>query len=187
LNILQDYLKAKLDGESFFPNHSSNQSSQLFLTVLFCGIKFVNLILESGCPLTVLQSPGRKSAEIGHHFAGRNNHFWPCLYQADESSFSASGLRSYVSNCLLGFTPEQLQPTEDFTLPDKFCLGLVRYQILNKKRVLPHSHRFQTNLVDRPSAEVSSPYFVANPVADGHIPQEAELSPTEMAAGDRRS
>jgi TDG/mug DNA glycosylase family protein len=89
-----------------------------------------------------------------------------------------------VSNCLLGFTPERLQPTEDFTLPDKFCLGLVRYQIiLNKKRALPHSQRFQTNLVDRPSAEVSSPYFVANPVADGHVPQEAELSPTEMAAG----
>ena len=26
---------------------------------------------------------------------------------------------------MLGFTPEKLPPTEDFTLPERFCLGLV--------------------------------------------------------------
>jgi hypothetical protein len=85
----------------------------------------------------------------------------------------------YMLNCLLGFTPKQLQPTEDFTLLDRFCLGLVHYQIiLNKKWVLPH-----TKIPDKSCglafSRMSSLYFTANPMADGHVLQEVELSPIE--------
>ncbi|KAJ7685316.1 uracil-DNA glycosylase-like protein [Mycena polygramma] len=60
------------------------------LDVIFCGI-----------------NPGRKSAEIGHHFGNPSNHFWWCA-------------RIHF----LGFTPSQLPPQEDFLLPDRFSLGL---------------------------------------------------------------
>ncbi|KAF8212105.1 hypothetical protein K438DRAFT_1751654 [Mycena galopus ATCC 62051] len=60
-------------------------------------------------------SPGKKSAEIGHHYGNPGNHFWWCLHQS-------------------GFTDTQLSPTEDFTLPDRFSIGL-------------------TDLVDRPTTE----------------------------------
>ncbi|KAF9447237.1 DNA glycosylase [Macrolepiota fuliginosa MF-IS2] len=68
------------------------------LDIVFCGI-----------------NPGQKSAEVGHHYGGPTNHFWPCLYES-------------------GLTPERLQPTDDFTLPERFSIGM-------------------TNLVDRPTAE----------------------------------
>ncbi|KAJ7449934.1 uracil-DNA glycosylase-like protein [Mycena latifolia] len=58
------------------------------LDVVFCGI-----------------NPGKKSAEIGHHFGNPSNHFWWCLHHS-------------------GFTDTQLPPTEDFNLPDRFSLGL---------------------------------------------------------------
>ncbi|KAJ7940512.1 uracil-DNA glycosylase-like protein [Mycena leptocephala] len=58
------------------------------LDVIFCGI-----------------NPGKKSAEIGHHFGNPSNHFWWCLHQS-------------------GFTDTQLRPQEDFNLPDRFSLGL---------------------------------------------------------------
>ncbi|KAJ6547691.1 uracil-DNA glycosylase-like protein [Mycena capillaripes] len=58
------------------------------LDVIFCGI-----------------NPGKKSAELGHHFGNPSNHFWWCLHHS-------------------GFTPTQLRPQEDFNLPDRFCLGL---------------------------------------------------------------
>ncbi|KAJ6597016.1 uracil-DNA glycosylase-like protein [Mycena vulgaris] len=50
-------------------------------------------------------SPGKKSAEIGHHFGSPSNHFWWCLHHS-------------------GFTNTQLPPQEDFNLPDRFSLGL---------------------------------------------------------------
>ncbi|KAF7338195.1 UDG domain-containing protein [Mycena venus] len=68
------------------------------LDVMFCGI-----------------NPGKRSAEIGHHFGNPSNHFWWCLHQS-------------------GFTETKIPPHEDFTLPDRFSLGL-------------------TNLVDRPTTE----------------------------------
>ncbi|KAJ7125479.1 DNA glycosylase [Mycena crocata] len=58
------------------------------LDVIFCGI-----------------NPGKKSAEIGHHFGSPHNHFWWCLHRS-------------------GFTSAQLPPQEDFNLPDRFSLGL---------------------------------------------------------------
>lgn len=58
------------------------------LEVVFCGI-----------------NPGKKSAEIGHHFGNPSNHFWWCLHRS-------------------GFTDTQLPPHHDFNLPDKFSLGL---------------------------------------------------------------
>ncbi|KAH8992737.1 uracil-DNA glycosylase-like protein [Lactarius akahatsu] len=67
-------------------------------------------------------NPGHMSAVTGHHYANPTNHFWHCLH------FSA------------GFTQRLLLPSEDFTLPERYNLGLV-------------------NLVDRPStsqAELSA-------------------------------
>ncbi|KAJ7774969.1 uracil-DNA glycosylase-like protein [Mycena metata] len=61
---------------------------KLDLDVIFCGI-----------------NPGKKSAEIGHHFGNPSNHFWWCLHHS-------------------GFTDTQLPPQEDFNLPDRFSLGL---------------------------------------------------------------
>ncbi|KAF9495574.1 DNA glycosylase [Pleurotus eryngii] len=58
------------------------------LDVVFCGI-----------------NPGRLSAQVGHHFANPNNHFWKAL--------AASG-----------FTSKRVPPHEDVTLPDLFNIGL---------------------------------------------------------------
>ncbi|KAJ3758701.1 uracil-DNA glycosylase-like protein [Lentinula raphanica] len=54
-------------------------------------------------------NPGQRSAEIGHHFGHPSNHFWKCLH-------------------LSGLTPDRIPPTEDFTLPERYQLGLWRDQ-----------------------------------------------------------
>ncbi|KAF8429464.1 uracil-DNA glycosylase-like protein [Boletus edulis BED1] len=60
-------------------------------------------------------NPGRMSAETGHHFANPTNHFWRCLHRS-------------------GMTTTLVPPSEDFSLPERFNVGL-------------------TNLVDRPSTQ----------------------------------
>lgn len=57
------------------------------------------------------------SAETGHHFANPTNHFWRCLYRS-------------------GLTSTLLPPSEDYSLPDRYNLGL-------------------TNIVDRPSIQAA--------------------------------
>ncbi|KAL4068634.1 uracil-DNA glycosylase-like protein [Scleroderma yunnanense] len=57
------------------------------------------------------------SAETGHHFANPTNHFWHCLHRS-------------------GLTSTLLPPSEDYSLPDRYNLGL-------------------TNIVDRPSTEAA--------------------------------
>ncbi|KAH9943535.1 uracil-DNA glycosylase-like protein [Amylocystis lapponica] len=54
-------------------------------------------------------------SKVGHHFANPTNHFWRCLSGAQ-------------------LTDRRLSPDEDFTLPEKYNIGL-------------------TNLVDRPSKQ----------------------------------
>ncbi|KAK7020511.1 UDG domain-containing protein [Favolaschia claudopus] len=81
------------------------------LDVIFCGI-----------------NPGKKSAEIGHHFGSPSNHFWwqvssPLLLEVVP-----------VQTLVIGFTETKLPPHDDYTLPDRYSLGL-------------------TNLVDRPTSE----------------------------------
>jgi mismatch-specific thymine-DNA glycosylase len=49
-------------------------------------------------------NPGRRSAETGHHYAGRGNHFWPLLYES-------------------GLVPEPLTYEEDWRVPE-FGIGL---------------------------------------------------------------
>ena len=49
-------------------------------------------------------NPGRRSAEIGHHFGGVNNHFWRLLYES-------------------GWTPRLLKPEEDALLLE-YGIGL---------------------------------------------------------------
>ncbi|KAL4244427.1 Uracil DNA glycosylase family 2 [Abortiporus biennis] len=58
------------------------------LDVVFCGI-----------------NPGKKSAEVGHHFANPTNHFWKALH-------------------LSGMTDRLLPPAEDFTLPEQYNYGM---------------------------------------------------------------
>ncbi|KAF9237755.1 uracil-DNA glycosylase-like protein [Melanogaster broomeanus] len=60
-------------------------------------------------------NPGYMSAEVGHHFANPTNHFWRCLHRS-------------------GMTSTLVPPSEDYSLPEKFNIGL-------------------TNLVDRPSIQ----------------------------------
>jgi TDG/mug DNA glycosylase family protein len=61
-------------------------------------------------------NPGLHSASVGHHFAHPSNRFWRILH-------------------LSGFTPHQLEPAQDLSLP-QYGLGL-------------------TNIVERPSAEAA--------------------------------
>src|SRR3989304_3405941 len=49
-------------------------------------------------------SPGRRSAETGHHYAGKGNHFWPLLYES-------------------GLVPEPLNYEDDWRAPE-FGSGL---------------------------------------------------------------
>ncbi|KZT37867.1 DNA glycosylase [Sistotremastrum suecicum HHB10207 ss-3] len=65
-------------------------------------------------------NPGKMSATKGHHFANPTNHFWKCLHRS-------------------GLTTELVPPEQDFTLPERFSLGL-------------------TNLVERPSSSESELY-----------------------------
>jgi mismatch-specific thymine-DNA glycosylase len=44
-------------------------------------------------------NPGRRSAETGHHYAGRGNHFWPLLYES-------------------GLVPEPLTYEDDWRVPE---------------------------------------------------------------------
>ncbi|KAF9070476.1 uracil-DNA glycosylase-like protein [Rhodocollybia butyracea] len=62
-------------------------------------------------------NPGQRSAETGHHFGHPTNQFWKCLHLSE-------------------LTSERIPPSEDFTLPERFRLGL-------------------TNIVDRPTAEAN--------------------------------
>jgi TDG/mug DNA glycosylase family protein len=49
-------------------------------------------------------NPGRRSAETGHHYAGRGNHFWPLLHES-------------------GLVPEPLSYEDDWRVPE-FGIGL---------------------------------------------------------------
>ena len=53
-----------------------------------------------------------------------------------------------------GLTDRLVMPEEDYTLPEQYHFGLVR---LSGRRLMTcTNHTSQTNLVDRPSAEVST-------------------------------
>jgi mismatch-specific thymine-DNA glycosylase len=65
----------------------------------------LNDILAPGLEIVFVgYNPGRWSAQLGHHFAGPGNHFWPLLAEA-------------------GITPYQLKPEHDVTLL-QFGLGV---------------------------------------------------------------
>lgn len=55
-------------------------------------------LLEPGLTLVFCGiNPGIRAASTGHHFAGRGNRFWRVMH-------------------LAGFTPEQIQPEDDYTV-----------------------------------------------------------------------
>jgi TDG/mug DNA glycosylase family protein len=65
-------------------------------------------------------APSFKAAQTGHYYAGSRNRFWQLLYQS-------------------GFTPRQLEPEEDATLPEYGIglTGLMRYAISTDNSRLP--------------------------------------------------
>ncbi|ORX82312.1 DNA glycosylase [Basidiobolus meristosporus CBS 931.73] len=65
----------------------------------------VDIIAENLDILFVGINPGVKSASSGHHFAGRNNAFWPGLYKS-------------------GLLKEPMTPQEDASLPAKYNYGI---------------------------------------------------------------
>ena len=75
-------------------------------------------------------SPAVGSSTAGHHYAHPTNHFWKCLN-------------------LSGFTGP-ITASEDHTLPEKYNLGLVS----DGQASSSGNSLAQTNLIDRPSAEV---------------------------------
>jgi len=50
-------------------------------------------------------NPGLMAAYKGHHYAGANNHFWPCLYES-------------------GLVPEKLTYLDDVRCPSSYGIGL---------------------------------------------------------------
>ncbi|CAG8595834.1 4633_t:CDS:2 [Acaulospora morrowiae] len=52
-------------------------------------------------------NPGKRSAQVGHHFAHHSNHFYPCLI---ESGFTNNEIINYE---------------EDVTLPKRFNIGII--------------------------------------------------------------
>ncbi|ESK93392.1 hypothetical protein Moror_1803 [Moniliophthora roreri MCA 2997] len=72
----------------------------------YAHLRPINDYLEEGLDIVFCGiNPGRRSAELGHHFAHSSNHFWKCLH-------------------LSGLTNKQVPPTEDHTLPERFYIGL---------------------------------------------------------------
>lgn len=69
-----------------------------------CMRELNDCVLKNGKVLFVGINPGLRSAEIGHHFAGKGNPFWRLLHAA-------------------GLTPVLLRPEEDCRLVE-FGLGL---------------------------------------------------------------
>lgn len=87
LHPLQDYLKEGLDGACFIPlritiSQLNGPSHFLWNQV---GLPPVN---HSSITLKVT-SPGRMSAETGHHFANPTNHFWRCLHRSGDPPLPA--------------------------------------------------------------------------------------------------
>lgn len=108
LNPVNDCLSESLDSESNCSQFDITIEADSEMTlVVFCGVKYVlrrikDLELIDPHP----HSPGQRSAETGHHFGHPSNHFWKCLH-------------------LSGLTSERIPPNEDFTVLERFQLGLV--------------------------------------------------------------
>jgi TDG/mug DNA glycosylase family protein len=62
--------------------------------------------LRKGLKLVIVGSnPGERSAQVGHYYAGRTNHFWELLYQG-------------------GIVPEPLEYEDDVRMMSQFGIGL---------------------------------------------------------------
>ncbi len=103
LKPLPDYFAPNLDSKyeyhlTFF---KLNTSQNLFNSCVLWDQVFEILSFKILFSLTRhLNSPGQKSAEIGHHFGNPTNHFWPCLYESGQL-ISLFGIGSRPSLTLL--------------------------------------------------------------------------------------
>lgn len=90
------------------------------------GTVIPNLVQEDLKILFIGINPGLRSAEVGHHFAGRSNRFWRFLY---ESGLTTSKLRGEEDSQLLeygyGITNIIHRPTAAAAelRPEEFQLG----------------------------------------------------------------
>lgn len=127
LTRLPDYLKDSLDGKLDSHLWDLILINALYSCFLWHKVSRVTDIVQ-GSPAET--SPSVMSSTDGHHYAHPTNHFWKCLH-------------------LSGFTGPIIS-SEDHTLPEKYNLGLV-----SGGPIFPHCRSPpQTNLIDRPSAEV---------------------------------
>ena len=66
------------------------------------------------------------SGTTGHHYANPTNHFYRCLHQSGRCLYVYDVLLILtLDKLILGFTTSLLSPTEDYTLPDLYSVGLV--------------------------------------------------------------
>lgn len=97
LRFLQDYLEPNL-------NSIPSLVRQFWVTDQFYSrILWNQVSLSVWLPTRLLsnESPGQKSAEIGHHFGGPTNHFWPCLYESGVCSFYFWYSELHINSCRL--------------------------------------------------------------------------------------
>jgi hypothetical protein len=93
-----DCVAHDLDGTYHTHSMTNPDLFSLFLTlflfffpraVLFCGIKYVRVVDLRVLKVSLIAgkskpicSPGKMSAERGHHYANPTNHFWHCLHHS---------------------------------------------------------------------------------------------------------
>ena len=69
------------------------------------------------------------SVEIGHHFGGPTSHFWPCLYESGLTCIFLAPTCALTCS-RVGLVTERLRPTQEYTLPSRFSIGMVWYSWL---------------------------------------------------------
>ncbi|KAH0834689.1 hypothetical protein J3R83DRAFT_10216 [Lanmaoa asiatica] len=87
LHLLQDYLQPGLDGTPFSQPCLRFQI-ELGPSLKWCSAESSGYITPATSTQACAEryhSPGRMSAETGHHFANPTNHFWRCLHRSGNS------------------------------------------------------------------------------------------------------
>lgn len=76
-------------------------------------------------------SPGVLSATVGHHFAHPSNRFYKALQGSGmlraifPTEITLAHYKVILTNLYTGLTGERVNPSEDYTLPDRYNIGLV--------------------------------------------------------------
>lgn len=100
--------------------------------VLFVGIKYVafSVCKQSPGMMIIYLSPGVLSATVGHHFVHPSNRFYKALHGSGmlraifPSKFYCRTI-VILTNLYAGLTGERVKPSDDYTLPDRYNIGIV--------------------------------------------------------------